>query len=439
MSIECAVRLEDTRPGPAAGGVDGGPRSREDSVPSQPVLLVGPDAAFESSGVLHWLATHSWSAISAADADRAKWLACIQRISLVLVAGDQASVWPVVDALRPVTNAPMVVLAAPSGNGVVQLVSAGVDGIIDPGGGPDEIFARVVALLRRLDHSWEPGVRYLISQDLRVDLWSQQCESGGRPLHLSPTEYALLAFFMMRANQALAIQTIVRKVWGWPPTDGRNALRIFVNRLRRKLGDDPHRPRFIESVRGTGYRFVGNVSELGDTPQGSDQSVGAAPLLESLERLAVGLLGCTSVKEASDRLLECLDSTGYADAMALFRLDGKVMRMVDQRHCPDSWVEQVKAGVPLCHSFASAHSVLTGETVCFGDVTVAGERFSSTAEHLIPVDLHAAIFLPIVHDGSVWGNLGLVRRARQPFDATGASYLRSAVATFTLALGRLEG
>jgi DNA-binding winged helix-turn-helix (wHTH) protein len=282
-------------------------------------------------------------------------------------------------------------------------------------------------------------VRYLVSQDLRVDLWSQQCESAGRPLHLSPTEYALLAFLMMRANQALATQTIVRKVWGWPPTDGRNALRIFVNRLRRKLGDDSHRPRFIESVRGTGYRFVGNVTELGDSPQASDKSSGAVPLLESLERLAVGLLSCTSVAEATDALLEGLDSTGYADAMALFRLDGKLMRMVDQRHCPDTWVERVKVGVPLCHTFASAHSVMTGETVCFGDVSVAGERFSSTAQHLIPVDLHAAIFLPIVRDGSVWGNLGLVRRSRQPFDPTGASYLRAAVATFTLALGRLDG
>lgn len=434
MSVEDRVSLEE----PHLRPVDAGVRSWQESAPSQPLLLVGPDAAFESSGVLDWLATHSWSAISAADADRAKWLACIQRISLVLVVGDQASVWPVVEALRPVTTAPMVVLAAPPGHGVVQLVAAGVDGVIDPGGGPDEIFARLVALLRRLDHSWEPGVRYLISQDLRLDLWSQQCECAGRPLHLSPTEYALLAFLMMRANQALAAQTIVRKVWGWPPTDGRNALRIFVNRLRRKLGDDSHRPRFIESVRGTGYRFVGNVTELGNGPLASEESGGAAPLLESVEGLARGLLACTSVPDATTALLECLDSTGYADAMALFRLDGQVMRMLDHRHCPDTWVERVKAGVPLCHTFASAHSVMTGETVCFGDVSVAGERFTSTAQHLIPVDLHAAIFLPIVRNGSVWGNLGLVRRSRQPFDPIGASYLGSAVATFTLALGQLN-
>lgn len=434
MSVEDRVRLEETH----LGSVDSDVRSWNESAPSQPVLLVGSGTAFESSGVQEWLATHSWPAICAADAERAKWLACIQRISLVLVSGEQASVWTAVDALRPVTTAPLVVLAAPPGRGVVQLVAAGVDGVIDPEGGPDEIFARLIALLRRLDRSWEPGVRYLVSQDLQLDLWSQQCQRGGLPLHLSPTEYALLAFLMTRPNQALATQTIVRKVWGWPPTDGRNALRIFVNRLRRKLGDSSHQPRFIESVRGTGYRFVGNVTELGNGPQVSDESGRATALLESLERLALALLTCTSVPDATSALLECLDSTGYADAMALFRLDGQVMRMLDHRHCPDTWVEQVEAGVPLCHSFASAHSVMTGETVCFGDVSVTGERFTSTAQRLIPVDLHAAIFLPIVRDGSVWGNLGLVRRSRQPFDPIGASYLSSAVATFTLALGQMK-
>jgi two-component system KDP operon response regulator KdpE len=433
MSIEGAARLD----GIDARGGDSDPRPWTDSAPGQPVLLVGPESEFESSGVMDWLSAHSWSSVSAADADRAKWLVCIQRISLVLVAGDQKTVWPAVDTLRPVTTAPMVVLAAPSGNGVVQLVSAGVDGVIDPTCGPDEIFARVVALLRRLDHTWEPGIRYLISQDLRLDLWSQQCESAGRPLHLSPTEYALLAFLMTRANQALAAQTIVRKVWGWPPSDGRNALRIFVNRLRRKIGDDSQQPRFIEAVRGTGYRFVGNVTELGDTPQGPDHSAGTAPLFDSLERLAVGLLACTSVGEATDSLLQAVDSSGYADAMAMFRLDGSVMHLIDHRHCPEIWVDQVKSGVPLCHTFASAHSVLTGETVCFGDISAARERFSSTAQNLMASDLHAAMFLPIVNAGKVWGNLGVVRRARQPFDATGASYLRSAVATFTLALEKL--
>lgn len=439
MSIQGAVRLEGS---PALLPVDGSDPAAlgKDPVPSQPVLLVGPPDGFESAGVSEWLVGHGWASISASDASRAKWLACIQRISLVIVAGDQASVGLFVEVLRPATTAPLVVLASPPGQGVVELVSAGVDAVIDPHAGPDEVFARVVALLRRLDQTWEPGVRYLVSGDLEVDLWSQQCERAGRPLHLSPTEYALLTFLMTRPNQALAAQTIVRKVWGWPPTDGRNALRIFVNRLRRKLGDDPHLPRFIESVRGTGYRFVGNVTELGDTPRRQTpvaEGGGAALFLESIEDLAQGLAACESDGDAIGHFLNCLDRTGYAEAMAVFRLDGQLIRLVDHRRCPPWWVDRVEPGVPLQHSFASAHSIITGETVCFADVLAAGERFSSTAKHFVPVDFHAAIFIPILRHGRVWGNVGLGRRSRQPFDSTGAVYLRSAVATLTLALDRL--
>ena len=357
---------------------------------------------------------------------------------MVLVAGENAAVWPVVQAIRPVTNSPLVVLTDPPAGGVVALLAAGVDAVIDPRSGPDETFARVGALLRRLDDSWEPGVRYLLAGELRVDLWSQRCESRGRSLHLSPTEYALLTFLMTHPNQALTSQTIVRKVWGWPPSDGRNALRIFVNHLRRKLGDDARHPSYIESIRGTGYRFVGNVTEVGDKAEPVLDGPDVTPLLQSLEQLAVGLLSCASMLEATEHLLACLDQTGYADAMAVFQVDGNVMRLVGERNTPQWWLDQVEKGIPLRHSFASAHSVLTGETVAFGDVAQAGERFASTAQHLVPGDYHAGMFVPVVCRDRVWGHVGLVRRARQPFDFTGTSYLRAAAATFSLALERLD-
>ena len=69
---------------------------------------------------------------------------------------------------------------------------------------------------------------------------------------------------MTHPQTALTSDTIVRQVWGWYTSDGKNALRIFVNRLRRKLGDDSRDPEFVASVRGTGYRFIRNVTQLGD-------------------------------------------------------------------------------------------------------------------------------------------------------------------------------
>ena len=439
MQVEVEVEVDEKiRVAVEPAGI-GRRRHPGESAPSQPVLLVGPRAAFDRAGVTAWLEQYSWPSVWAGDVDRAKWLACIQRISMVVVAvGETATVWPLIEAIRPVTNSPLVVLADPPAPAVIALVAAGVDAVISPSGGPDEVFARAVALLRRVEDSWKPGVRYLVTDGLRVDLRSQVCESRGRVLHLSPTEYALLTFLMSHPGQALTTHTIVRKVWEWPAADGRNALRIFVNRLRRKLGDDPHNPSYIESVRGTGYRFVGNVAEIGDSCQAAADGPAIAPLLDALEKLATGLVCCQTVETATEHLLTCLDETGYTDAMAVFRVQGKTMQLVGQRHMPVRWLDEVSAGVPLRHSYASAHSVLSGETVIFADIAGAGKRFPSTARYSTHSEYHARMFIPLFHGDQVWGHIGLVRRARQSFDFTSTSFFRSATATFALALGRIN-
>jgi len=402
--------------------------------PNQPVLLVGPADRWEAAGVTPWLDGHGWSWTTAVEAERARWLASIQRMSLVLVAGSEADVWRIVGATRPVTMAPIIVLGDPPPPSVIALVGAGVDAVVDPACGVEEIFARVTALLRRSDNGWEPGVRYLLAGGLRVDLVAQQCHLDGRPLHLSPTEYALLTFLMTHPLQALSIHVIVRRVWGWLPSDGKNALRIFVNRLRRKLEDDPRHPVYIASVRGTGYRFVRNVTEMGHEAEPAPEGAEAAPLLASIEQLAVTLQRCASGVDAAEQLLAALNATGYADAMAVFRVDGDSMRLVAQRDLPPAWLSRVEAGVPLHPSFASAQSVLSREPVQFGDIKLLGQHFPATAERLTCGGYHACLFLPIISGDHVWGHLGLARRARQPFDPIGTSYLRAMCAVFALSV-----
>ena len=406
--------------------------------PDQPVLLVGPSSAWESMGVAAWMEARGWACTSALDADRARWLATIQKISLVLVAGDEAAVWSVVEALRPVTMAPIVVLARPAPRSVVSLVAAGVDGVVDPTTGAEEMFARIVALLRRSDQGWGPGVRYLRADGLRVDLWTQECSLDGCRLHLSPTEYALLTFLMTHPQVALSTQTIVRRVWGWLPSDGKNTLRIFVNRVRRKLGDDPRVPHFIASVRGTGYRFVPNVAEMGAEADALDERLDVAPLLKSVEELAVALQGCAGLEEMGECLLDTLYASGYADGIALFRVDGACMRLLSARKMPGRWIESVRDGVPLKPSFASAQSVLTREPVQFGDIRQMGAKFTNSAEHLSAAGHRACLFLPIFCGDGVWGHLGLGRRARQPFDPTGTLYVRAACAIFALAVRDID-
>jgi DNA-binding response OmpR family regulator len=394
-------------------------------------------AAWERIGASTWLESHGWSSTTAADTERARWLASIQKLSLVLVCGDDRFKWSALEAVRPVTMAPVVLVGEPSASQVVAMMAAGADAIVDPNDNPAELFARVSGLLRRSDDRWEPGVRYLRSGALRMDLRAQKCELGGEPLHLAPTEYALLTFLMRHPLQALNTQTIVGRVWKWLPADGKNALRILVNRLRQKLGDDSRHPNFIESVRGTGYRFVASVIEMSDDAEQPIDRPDSAPLLQSVEELAAALQGCLDSREAATALLETLDRAGYADGMSLFKLDGRRMRLVTAKHMPLGWLAKVESGVPLEPSFASAQSVLSREPIQFADVKYMTDPFVSTVEHAAGTGFRACLFLPILCGDQVWGHLGLVRRARQPFDPIGTSYVRAACAVFALAVNSI--
>jgi len=130
-----------------------------------------------------------------------------------------------------------------------------------------------------------------------------------------------------------------------------------------------------------------------------------------------------------------IDATGYADALAVFKVEGAGMRLLADRHMPDEWRRLVSGGVPLQPAFASAHSVMTGQPVQLGDISEMADRFSKTADHLVWAGYHACLFVPIVCGDRVWGHLGLVRRARQSFDRTGTSYLKTACAVFALRVG----
>lgn len=400
------------------------------SPPQQPVLVVGPPGSADVAAVGAAMGDAGWTSIAAPDADRGRWLASIQKVALVVIAGDADEARHAVDAIRPVSSAPLVVLGDASADTVVALIAAGVDAVIDAQAGGPEVVARLAALLRRSERAFAPGVRFLRAGPLAVDLAAQECTLGDRPLAVSPTEYAVLTLLMAHAHEALPTHTIVRRVWGWSPTDGRNALRIVVNRLRRKLDDDSRAPRYIAAVRGVGYRFVADVAELGDRARPPTDGPDFAVLLNWVEELGVALLGCDTVASAGECLLDALDASGYADAMAVFRVDGAHMRLVAVRGMSPEWVARVGGGVPLDPSFASAQSVLRGEPVQFGDIHAVGGHFRATAEQLMHEGVRAGHFLPVPGHDAVWGSVGLVRRSGQPFDESAISFCRALCAVF---------
>jgi len=120
-----------------------------------------------------------------------------------------------------------------------------------------ELMARVRAVLRRHEMppptSRAPSFRAL---DLEVDFAAHEARLRGVRLDLTPTEYKLLYHLVRNAGHVLQHGTLLAKVWGREYLDEVDYLRVYVRRLRDKLGDDSDHPRYIRTERGLGYRFI---------------------------------------------------------------------------------------------------------------------------------------------------------------------------------------
>lgn len=127
----------------------------------------------------------------------------------------------------------------------------GVDDYVVKPFSPREVVARVRALLRRA------GVRHEISSgDLFMDLRTRRATLNGEALELSKLEYELLTTFAQHPGLVWSRERLLERVWGHDFPSTARVVDVHVTALRRKLGDDADSPRYIETVRGVGYRFM---------------------------------------------------------------------------------------------------------------------------------------------------------------------------------------
>jgi two-component system response regulator MprA len=113
----------------------------------------------------------------------------------------------------------------------------------------DELLARVRALLRRRNPEQREVLRFA---DIELDTGTRVSHRGGRAIHLSTTEYELLALFMRRPRQVLTRDLILERVWGYDFEGESNVLEVYIGYLRAKL-EAGEEPRLLHTVRGAGY------------------------------------------------------------------------------------------------------------------------------------------------------------------------------------------
>lgn len=162
--------------------------------------------------------------------------------------------------LRAWCDAPILVLTARHDDrSTIDALDAGADDFVSKPFSPDALVARVRALLRRAARSGatESARPAIEAGELTIDLAARTVERRGERIHLTPTEFDLLAMLARNAGRVLTHAQLFHEVWkGRVFGDAQAHLRVHVAHLRRKLEDDPVRPRYLQTELGVGYRFV---------------------------------------------------------------------------------------------------------------------------------------------------------------------------------------
>jgi len=150
---------------------------------------------------------------------------------------------------------------------------------------PDELAARVRAVIRRSSGA-QPGAGVIRFDDVEIDLERRMVTRSGELVQLSRTEWLLLQHLAANAGKVVLHTELLTKVWGPEYRDDLQYLRVWVSRVRRKLGAKPGEPGRIRTFQGIGY-LLDVEGEATSPASGSlhedDQDLGDTPVTDELE------------------------------------------------------------------------------------------------------------------------------------------------------------
>lgn len=158
--------------------------------------------------------------------------------------------------IRKDSSLPIIVLSVKGEEKTkVAALDAGADDYVVKPFGIDELLARVRAALRRSPETREEVPTQLVEGDFRIDPSTREVSVMGESVHLTPKEFDLLVFLFQNRNKVITHRAILTAIWGGNFTEQTEYLRVFIGQLRKKVEQDPSKPKYIRTEPWVGYRF----------------------------------------------------------------------------------------------------------------------------------------------------------------------------------------
>ncbi len=159
--------------------------------------------------------------------------------------------------IREVSDTPIMMLSAQAvtEDDIIEGLNAGADEYLAKPVRLNEFVARVAALLRRAQMSTAETEQHYDDGYLSIDLHRRQVHVKGTKIHLTPTEFKLLAVLMENAGRVVSQRDLLEQVWGREYIDDVYYPRVYISQLRRKIERDAGTPAYILTEHRIGYRF----------------------------------------------------------------------------------------------------------------------------------------------------------------------------------------
>ena len=164
----------------------------------------------------------------------------------------------VIRKVREWSELPIIVVSArDQDHEKAQALDMGADDYLTKPFSTTELMARIRVALRHSSKTEVAAPQQIFSvHELSLDLDRHQVSLRGEPLHLTPMEYNLLSLFFHNTGKVLTTRFLIQNIWGGNYGEDTQALRALMAGLRRKIEENPAKPRYIITEIGVGYRLV---------------------------------------------------------------------------------------------------------------------------------------------------------------------------------------